>query len=92
MGFPCPHCGAEEALTDREDNEIKPIIPLDLQESFKIPPPPKSDSEDSFSPPHPPSKPQPPPTRPSYAPPPLPAQEPVAFKPPALSGDRKSVV
>ena len=50
MRLPCPHCGAEEALTDREADEIKPIIPLDLQESFKEPPAPISDSEDSIIP------------------------------------------
>ena len=35
MSFPCPHCGSDQEFTDREPDEIKPIIPLDLQESFQ---------------------------------------------------------
>ena len=50
MGFPCPHCGSEKALTDREANEIRPIIPLDLQVTFKEPPPPVRKSEYSYIP------------------------------------------
>ena len=34
MKFPCPHCGAEESLTDREVGEIKPIIPPEFQADF----------------------------------------------------------
>ncbi|MFW9902802.1 MAG: hypothetical protein ACFFFH_00600 [Candidatus Thorarchaeota archaeon] len=52
MGFPCPHCGGDQALTDREADEIRPIIPLDLQESFKEPPPPKDTSDHSYDPPY----------------------------------------
>jgi hypothetical protein len=50
MGFPCPHCGSEKALTDRDANEIRPIIPLDLQVTFKEPPPPVRKSEYSYIP------------------------------------------
>ena len=40
MGFPCPHCGCDQEFTERNPDEIKPIIPLDLQESFEAPPTP----------------------------------------------------
>jgi hypothetical protein len=36
--LPCPHCGGDQAFTERTPNEIKPIIPLDLQETFQEPP------------------------------------------------------
>jgi hypothetical protein len=39
MKFPCPHCGSHESLYDRSADEIKPIIPLDLQGNFDEPPP-----------------------------------------------------
>ncbi|UCG03337.1 MAG: hypothetical protein JSW11_04970 [Candidatus Heimdallarchaeota archaeon] len=87
MGFPCPHCGGEQALTDRESDEIKPIIPLDLQESFKEPPPPIDDS-DSSSPPYQPPAPQheyspPPPQSPPTPPPPVtPPQTKLSYTPP----------
>jgi hypothetical protein len=32
---PCPHCGNIETITDRTDNDIKPVIPKDLQFDFK---------------------------------------------------------
>ncbi|MFX0212202.1 MAG: hypothetical protein ACFFDT_39880, partial [Candidatus Hodarchaeota archaeon] len=32
---PCPHCGNMETLTDRTDEEFKPVIPKDLQFDFK---------------------------------------------------------
>jgi hypothetical protein len=38
MALPCPHCGGDQAFTERTPNEIKPIIPLDLQETFQEPP------------------------------------------------------
>ncbi len=38
MALPCPHCGGDQAYTERTPNEIKPIIPLDLQETFQEPP------------------------------------------------------
>ncbi|MFX0087832.1 MAG: hypothetical protein ACFFAU_19425 [Candidatus Hodarchaeota archaeon] len=50
MKFPCPHCGGELAFTDRKIDEIKPIIPLDLQETFKEPPEPKHNLISSISP------------------------------------------
>jgi len=56
MSFPCPHCGADQALTDRKPDEIKPIIPLDLQESFEEPPPPIPTSEPSKIPSYRPSE------------------------------------
>ena len=74
-GFPCPHCGGEEALTDREADEIKPIIPVDLQESFKEPPPPISDSGHSDIPPNQLSESQP-------KSPPVPTQSPPVPPPP----------
>jgi hypothetical protein len=37
MGLPCPHCGGDQEFTERNPDEIKPIIPLDLQESFRAP-------------------------------------------------------
>lgn len=75
MDFPCPHCGAQQALTDREANEIKPIIPLDLQETFKEPPPPVKGQETSLSPSFRSSEPQeipkpPPQSSITYTPPP----------------------
>ncbi len=30
-GHPCPHCGNENTLTDRDEEEIKPIIPEEFQ-------------------------------------------------------------
>ncbi len=42
MALPCPHCGGDQAYTERTPNEIKPIIPLDLQETFQEPPPSKN--------------------------------------------------
>ncbi|MFX1505726.1 MAG: hypothetical protein ACFFDC_06380 [Promethearchaeota archaeon] len=86
MGFPCPHCGGDQALTDREADEIRPIIPLDLQESFKEPPPPLDTSDGS----HPTSyqhyepqpKSPPTPTQNIHVPPP-PAAPPPAVPPPA---------
>jgi hypothetical protein len=32
---PCPHCGNIETLTDRTDDDFKPVIPEDLQFDFK---------------------------------------------------------
>jgi len=32
---PCPHCGNIETLTDRTDNDFKPVIPKNLQFDFK---------------------------------------------------------
>ncbi|UCE14352.1 MAG: hypothetical protein JSV04_04040, partial [Candidatus Heimdallarchaeota archaeon] len=32
---PCPHCGNIETLTDRTEDEIKPIIPEELQYDFE---------------------------------------------------------
>lgn len=32
---PCPHCGNIETLTERNDNEFKPVIPEDLQFDFR---------------------------------------------------------
>lgn len=88
MDFPCPHCGSEQALTDREEDEIKPIIPLDLQESFGEPPPPSHESGQSYTPPYqPPESPtkappvSPPPPRPSYAPQSTPTPKPLQTKP-----------
>ena len=52
MGFPCPHCGGELAFTDRKIDEIKPIIPLDLQETFKEPPEPRPTLVSSMTPPY----------------------------------------
>ncbi|MHA2156889.1 MAG: hypothetical protein ACXABU_16215, partial [Candidatus Hodarchaeales archaeon] len=37
MALPCPHCGGSQEFTERKPDEIKPIIPLDLQGSFKEP-------------------------------------------------------
>ena len=34
---PCPHCGYTLTLTDREDGEIKHIIPAELQADFSKP-------------------------------------------------------
>jgi hypothetical protein len=85
MGFPCPHCGGDQALTDREADEIKPIIPLDLQESFKEPPPPLDISDSSQATPYQrfESQPQSPPTPTQniHVPPP-PATAPPATPPP----------
>ncbi len=50
MKFPCPHCGGELEFTDRKIDEIKPIIPLDLQETFKEPPEPRSTLVSSITP------------------------------------------
>jgi hypothetical protein len=52
MGFPCPHCGGELEFIDREIDEIKPIIPLDLQEAFKEPPEPRRTLVSSTTPPY----------------------------------------
>ncbi len=93
MGFPCPHCGAEQALTDREADEIKPIIPLDLQGDFKEPPPPISAPSHSTMPVYQPSEPQPtsppvtpPPMKPSYTSPPTTPPKPSPTQPPPLRG------
>jgi hypothetical protein len=32
---PCPHCGNIETLTDRTDDDFKPVIPEDLQFDFE---------------------------------------------------------
>ena len=40
MKFPCPHCGSDLSLDDREKGEIQPIVPVELQGSFAEPPPP----------------------------------------------------
>ncbi|MFW9905557.1 MAG: hypothetical protein ACFFFH_14540 [Candidatus Thorarchaeota archaeon] len=32
---PCPHCGNIETLTERNNNDFKPVIPKDLQFDFK---------------------------------------------------------
>lgn len=32
---PCPHCGNIETLTDRANDEFKPVIPKDLQFDFQ---------------------------------------------------------
>ncbi|MFX1513531.1 MAG: hypothetical protein ACFFCQ_13180 [Promethearchaeota archaeon] len=34
---PCPHCGNKLTLTDRNDGEIKPIIPEEFQADFTKP-------------------------------------------------------
>ncbi len=39
MNFPCPHFGSDESFYDRSTNEIKPIIPVELQGNFEEPPP-----------------------------------------------------
>jgi hypothetical protein len=31
---PCPHCGNTESLTERTDDDFKPVIPEDLQYDF----------------------------------------------------------
>ena len=40
MNFPCPHCGSDQSMTDRTEEDIKPIVPLELQGEFAEPPPP----------------------------------------------------
>ncbi|MFX0123556.1 MAG: hypothetical protein ACFFAE_07925 [Candidatus Hodarchaeota archaeon] len=32
---PCPHCGNIETITDRTDDDFKPVIPKDLQYDFQ---------------------------------------------------------
>ncbi|MHA2227146.1 MAG: hypothetical protein ACXAC8_18160 [Candidatus Hodarchaeales archaeon] len=52
MSFPCPHCGGDLAFIEREIDEIKPIIPLDLQEAFKEPPEPRTTLVSPITPPY----------------------------------------
>ena len=40
MKFPCPHCGSDLSLEDREKGDIQPIVPVELQGDFAEPPPP----------------------------------------------------
>jgi hypothetical protein len=49
MEFPCPHCGCQDSYTDRSANEIKTIIPKELQKEFKEPPPPIQNSNKKSS-------------------------------------------
>jgi hypothetical protein len=42
MKFPCPHCGSDASFQDRSPDEIKPIVPVELQGDFEEPPPPLS--------------------------------------------------
>lgn len=44
MKLPCPHCGADTSLLDRSADEIKAIVPVELQGDFEEPPPPLSSS------------------------------------------------
>lgn len=44
MKLPCPHCGADTSFQDRTADEIKPIVPVELQGDFEEPPPPLSSS------------------------------------------------
>lgn len=44
MKFPCPHCGSDESFYDRSADEIKSIVPVELQGNFDEPPPPISNS------------------------------------------------
>lgn len=41
MKFPCSHCGSDLSMQDRIEGEIKPIVPVELQENFAEPPPPE---------------------------------------------------
>ena len=34
MSLPCPHCGNEESLADRDPGEIKPVVPLNQQGDY----------------------------------------------------------
>lgn len=58
MKLPCPHCGSDESFYDRSADEIKSIVPEELQGNFDEPPPPISNSGyDSFQEVRPVSKP-----------------------------------
>jgi len=56
MKFPCSHCGSDLSMQDRVECEIKPIVPVEIQAIFDVPPPPEyvdslpvSTSSPSFS-------------------------------------------
>ena len=42
MSFPCPHCGSEDLLTDRDASEIKPVVSMEFQANFEEPVSPRS--------------------------------------------------
>lgn len=44
MKLPCPHCGSDTSFQDRAADEIKPIVPVELQGDFEEPPSPLSSS------------------------------------------------
>ena len=42
MSLPCPHCGSNVSLADRDPGEIKPVVPLDRQDKYERFPIPES--------------------------------------------------
>lgn len=40
LRFPCPHCGTAESFDNRTTEDIKPIVPTEIQAEFDEPPPP----------------------------------------------------